>query len=548
MNPSLPVWLELHVDDFLLAENPARWPDSAAVLDRVAGLAEAAGARVSFRIMETFARGDRSGFLRDLARRGHEVGWHTHGKHVADAIAALEGAGILDAARIGTPGLVQVGDRGREALLREAQAAGLKVITDRLTGRYHAYQGWLAWEALPGLVSLDVSIDPFDWGVLHRRGKKVLHAWGSMDWERLRARIAAREREVPPPGEAAFFGATLHEHNLCAEGTLTPVPRAMEGLARFLDGLGQRVVPSASVLRGSRWESGRLDPPEDTRHDPTLANLRRGWQRVSARLTRAPFRPTERERADGTRGPLVVAPGAARERHEVPAFREDFWLDLPGRRLAVRRVGLASARAVVVAVHGGKSGIEQGLSFLGLPEDALVAQDVALYTFARSEGARTPGNPVHVEDTAAVIRHALAEGPPVGLLTWSAGVVPALRALLEHELRGVRFLVDCEGPCDRFSVVPPRQPKHELASADVNDDDPWEGREAIRYIAAFPGRYHRVQAGVDHVHGPMVAHARRMVAAADGRLNEAGEILAGHLWGHGTAVSRWIGEHAAAAR
>jgi hypothetical protein len=217
-----------------------------------------------------------------------------------------------------------------------------------------------------------------------------------------------------------------------------------------------------------------------------------------------------------------------------------------GRRVAVRRIGLASARTVLVAAHGGKSGIEQGLSFCGLADDALVAMDAALYVFARSAGVRTPGNPIHVADTRAVLAHALTEGPPVGLLTWSAGVVPALRATLEEPLPGtVHFLVDCEGPCDRFSVVPPRQPAHELARADVNDDAPWAGIEAIRWIGAFPGRYHRVQALGDHVHGPMAWHARRMVAEARaGRLNEAGELLPGRIWEHGPKVLRWLTEAA----
>lgn len=532
---TLPVWIEVHVDDFVLSRDPARWPDAAALLDSVARRAEEAGARLTFRIMEPFARGDREGFLAGLVGRGHEVGWHTHGKGLDSTIAALDAAGVPDARRIGTPGLVQVGDRGRLRLLQKARTLGMRLVTDRLEARHHAYQGWLAWEVLPGLVSLDVSVNPFDWGVLHREGDRVRHGYGTMDWGRLDARLAAREAMVPPPGEAAYFGATLHEHNLCAEGSLTPLPAALDAMARFLDRRGPAVVPSAAVLEGSRWATASPDdPPRAVRATPLTARARRAWKKLAWRADPHPFRPDPEPRAVGEH----------RVHHSLPGYRDDFWLQVGTRRVAVRRIGLASARAVVVTAHGGKSGIEQGLSFVGLDDDALVSEEVALYLFERSEGARTPGNPVHVEDTRAVLRHALAEGPPVGLLTWSAGVVPMLRAVLEGgDPPAVAFLMDCEGPCDRFSVVPPDKPEHELASADVHDDAPWAGREAIEYIAAFPAPYHRIQAATDHVHGPMVAHARRMVAAArEGRLNGAGEILSGQLWEHGGEVRAWIGE------
>lgn len=528
---TLPLWIEVHVDDFVLSRSPERWPESAALLDDIARRAESAGARLSFRIMETFAGHDRGGFLTGLVQRGHEVGWHAHGRRLGKAVAALQNAGVVDAARIGAPGLVQAGERGRRRLLREAHALGLRILTDRLETRHHAYQGWLAWEALPGLISLDVSVDPFDWGVLVRHKGEVRHGYGTMDFAHLADRVDQRSREPAPPGAAAFFGATFHEHNLTVEGSLRPAAATLDAFSRFCDRFGERIVPSAEVVRTGRT----AEDPSLARPTPPGALFRKATLSLARRLNPRPFTP----RPDA----LVLQPGEARPRANLPNWQEDFWLTIDQRRIAVRRIGLATGRMVVVVVHGGVSGIDQGLSFAGLPDDALAAHDIVLYVFARSEGHRTPGNPVHIADTRAVLRHALAEGPPVGLLTWSAGVIPALHGVSNtEEGRRVRFLMDCEGPVDRHSVVPPNNPTHELATLDVWSDGPWAGREAIRLIGGFPGAYHRVQAGLDHVHGRMADHARRIVAAHPrGRLNGRGEILPGKLWEHGAQIFDWIG-------
>lgn len=513
----LPLWLEVHVDDHVLGRDPARWPDAAALLQRLAAAAEEEGARLSFRIMEPFARGDRERLLAGLVQRGHEVGWHAHGRRVPEAVAALAAAGVPDAARIGTPGLVQARERGRESLLHTSARAGLRLITDRLELRHHAYQGWLAWEVSPGVVSLDVSVDPFCWGVLLRRGGRVEHGYGTMDWAALEARLRTREAERAPPGTLPYFGATLHEHNLCAPETLTPLPAALDGLRRFLGRFGPRVRPAGAVLDDAP-PGAAPDPcrPPEARGPAPLAALSRLGRSARRRVEPRPHRPE-----------VLGRPGLV-----------DGWLSLPGRRVAFRRVGPADARFVLVTAHGGASGIEQGLSFLGLDDDAFAAAGGAVWFFARSEGVRTPGNPQHVADARALLQRALAEEKPTAWLTWSAGVVMALRATVgQPEESRVRAWFDCEGPCDRFSVVPPGHPEHELAFADVYDEAPWEGREAIRHIGAVSHLYHRVQAGNDHVHGPMTLHARRMVATArHGRFLTDPPILPGKLWEHGATV------------
>ncbi|MDP2317065.1 MAG: hypothetical protein Q8P41_29500 [Pseudomonadota bacterium] len=500
---TLPVWIEVHVDDVALDAAPfwragARWAESAAALDTLARRAEAAGGRLSFRVREGFAGRDKSGFLRGLVARGHEVGWHAHGKRLRPARDAVLAAG--GTAAVAAPGLVQVGVRGRRALLEEARALGARVVTDRVEAPVFAYQGWLAWEPLPGLVGLDVSVSPFDWGILVRKGRKVVP--GRLDAEALWARIVARSRLVPPPGAVAFFGATLHEHDLLGPDG----PRALDSLAGLFERLGPRLQTSGSVARAFRPPDAR--PPPSTRYDRLLGAAHRLGLRYEQRLGPAPETRT-----------VTVA----------------------GRSVTARRIGPAAPLAVLVLVHGGGSGVHQGLTPFGFAEAALAEAGLAAWSFARSEGERPPGDPGTVAETRAVLQAALAEGRPVVLLTWSAGIVPALRAAVELDDPRIALLVDAEGPADRFSLVPPGDPDHALAQLDPWDDAAWEDREAISLVGRFGGRYLRLQAEEDHVHGRMAWHARRMVAAArEGRLNGDGTLLPGRLDAHGPAILAWI--------
>ncbi len=506
---SLPVWIEVHVDDVALDAAPfwragARWAETAAALDALARRAEASGGRLSFRVREGFAGRDAGsgsgGFLRGLVARGHEVGWHAHGKRLRaarDAVVAAGGTAIVAA-----PGLVQVGARGRRALLEEAKALGARVVTDRVEERVFAYQGWLAWEPVPGVVAMDVSVSPFDWGVLERRGRKV--GPGRLDAETLEARIAARSRLTPPPGSLAFFGATFHEHDVMGPDGA----RALESLTRLFERLGPRLRPSGEIAAAYRAEA----PPSARggRIDRLLGAAHRLGLRYEQRL-----------------GPE----------------REVRTLTVEGRTIPARRVGPVDPKGVLVLVHGGGSGVGQGLAPFGFAEAALAEAGLAAWSFERSEGLRPPGDARTVAEVEAVLTAALAEGRPVGLLTWSAGLVPALRAALELDDPRVVLLADAEGPADRFSLVPPGAPDHELAKLDPWDDRLWDGREAVALVGRFRGRYLRLQAEEDHVHGRMAWHARRMVAAArHGRLNGDGTLLPGRLDGHGAAILGWVAE------
>jgi hypothetical protein len=319
---------------------------------------------------------------------------------------------------------------------------------------------------------------------------------GRLDPAALLARLSARERQVPPPGALAFFGATFHDHDLARPGTL-------DDLGHLFDRLGPRIRTSGSIATG--WSDPEV-PPAEGRFDRWKARV----HRVAMRL----------------------------ERSGAPS--REVSLDADGRHFLARRVGPGAARGVLVLVHGGESGVRQGLAPFGLSEAALAEQGLAAWTFERSEGHRPPGSLETVAETRAVLVEALREGPPVALLTWSAGIVAGARAAVALKDPRVVAIIDGEGPADRFSLVPPGHPENPFAAVDPFDDKAWVGKEAVAAIATFPGRYLRLQAWPDHVHGGMAWHARRMVAAArHGQLND-GRLLPGQLDHHGGEILEWI--------
>lgn len=488
------MFLEIHVDDDVLHANRAAWPDAAALLDALARRAEAEGAALCFRIREDFANGDRRGFLRGLRARGHEIGWHAHGTRLGGAVAALAATGVDDAARVGAPGLVQVelvADRTRlgravrrwraRRLLESAWALGLRVLTDRRAIREFGWQGRVPWVIRLGegrqLVSLDVTADPFAWGVLRRGPDRVHHARGTLDWAALDALVDRRAAEPAVGGD--YFGVAAHEHNFCALGSLRPLPHALDAFSRWLSARGPQLVRPTTLAE-------RPVDPGTAAPQPLSSRAGQAWVK---RATRRPPR--------GTAHPVDVDGRVVRT----------LWFPAP------------RARGIVVAVHGGAGGIEQRLEFLGQRDQALADRGWTLVVFDRTEGvARTPGNPVHVADTAAVLDAALAEARarriPLRVLTWSGGLVPAVLS----GLVGVDRLVDVEGPVDRYSLVPPGLPGHELTRAEVFDDSAWRGREALpglRTYTAGGGTYVRVQGRPDHVHGDVRLHADAAVATAE---------------------------------
>lgn len=501
--------MELHVDDALVERDAARAPQSAALLRRIAALAEAREARLSFRVRAPLAAtAEGRGVLPELAARGHEIGVHAHGSGLAEATEAIRAAGLRPV--VATPGLVQVGPHGRDTLLRQAASLGFRLVTDHGPRRAWAYEGLLARQEA-GLLVAAPAVRPEDWGLYGPEGRRPL----SLEAAR---RLRALEEQALARQGGRFFGAALHEHDLCAPGTLTPLDTALDALDLLLD---PRLRPSAGLL-----------------------------DQASPSVTPRPARPISDARVRVARALGVATSLAVRlrrsGRRRVKGGGER--LEIGRRHILVERLGPPDALALVLMSHAGREGGRRmALTPLGLGLGDLADLGLGLYLYDRAgsggspeAGPLTPGNPAHTEDFCAVLALAREEGAPVIALSWSAGLLPVLRAAAEGHRPDA--LVDAEGPADRWSLVPPEG--NELSARDPWDDRLWGGLEPVALIGALDRPYARLQAEIDHVHGAMTEHGRRILAAARASglpVYDPG-VLAGRLHGHPAEVHdalRW---------
>ena len=485
MPKPLPVWVEIHVDDEILARQPQRWRHTAELLEVVTELAQTRGASLCLRVREAFATlSASSGFLPGLVACGHEVGVHAHGRRLAVAHAALVRAGVTPA--VAVPGLVQAG-AGRGPLLRQVAALGMPVVCDHGAERAWAYEGLLPRDE-QGVRVLSPTVRPFDWGLMEMDGTR--HGLTAANLGRLRDLEAMAARHG-----AHWFGAAFHEHDLCPRGSLRPDDHRLEALADYLD---ERVVPVMSLadaVQAGPAATGR--PPSDRRVRAT---------KIMGRLTR-----TARQRLPDRIRPRV--------RRESAGEGRDVTLSVDGRTIAARRHGPPQARAICVcSVSGPAGGRAADLAYFGLGVPDLTDRGWAVWVYDRSGTGSTagsalglvPGNPDHVDDWTAVLQRARAEGPPVIALSWSAGIIPVLRAAADGHAPDA--LVDGEAPVDRWSLFHPKG--HGPAGKDPWCDEDWDGIEAVQLVGRLGVPYARLQAADDHVHGPMHEHARRIVAAA----------------------------------
>lgn len=503
----VPVFVEIHVDDELLADSPWRFLPSRALVKAIALVAENQGARLSFRFRTTFARhaqGD--DILTWLESRGHEVGAHAHGKGLAETIAAIKAAGVNP--QVAAPGLVQSGQAGRKMLLKQCASLGITRVTDHCANRTWAYEG-LAPRAEEGVVVLSPTVRPFDWGLMDADGTR--HPLDAMCIDRLKT----RERQATQQG-TAYFGLTIHEHDLAIPGTLQPDEDALEYLAEYLDA---RVVPSMTI-------KGPAAPQKSTESRP-ISDRRVRFVRAISMATATGQRVLPKRKRSS--GPTVPVNGA----FEIPIGERKI--------VAVRRGPADPLGVVVVSLSGQTGGCRQELGHFGLGLQNLSARGWAVYLYDRAgtgasaqSGPLTPGNPAHTDDYTAVLRTAQGEGPPVVALSWSAGGIPVLRAALLGDRP--HAWIDVEGPADRWSLFPPAG--NELSIRDPWRDASWRMMEPVRMIQRLKRPYARLQACVDHVHGEMDVHAERMIDAAQtaGLPVHRATHLKGRLHGHPGAV------------
>ena len=217
--------------------------------------------------------------------------------------------------------------------------------------------------------------------------------------------------------------------------------------------------------------------------------------------------------------PEDILPGSGLQ----PAEDENsYWLINPtsNARLFVRAVYPGSwtgeSLPTLVLIPGGAGTID--------PEKAqrLAANGFAVVFFdpdgrGKSGGEENLDGYVQQDGLTAVIRAAASlpgvDKERVGLVSYSYGITMASGALARHPDLQVQFLIDWEGPADRYDTTLGCQPNPSIAWPDCNDDAAWAEREALAFIAQIGVPYQRLQSEQDHVQ-PAVSHAIEMVNAA----------------------------------
>lgn len=153
----------------------------------------------------------------------------------------------------------------------------------------------------------------------------------------------------------------------------------------------------------------------------------------------------------------------------------------------------------------------------GLAEDGFVVVVFDPDGRGRSGGVEDAGGMIHQEGLAAVIRTAASlpavDPARLGLVTYSFGITAGSGALSRHPDLPVQFLIDWEGPADRYTTGC-RGPRRGALSRSCDDDAYWSEREAATFLRELRIPYQRIQTADDHVHGADAAHAAQLVTAA----------------------------------
>ena len=511
MDSAFPVWVEIQLHDML--ELHGMW----STLDAAVEAAEAVGGRLCVRVPAAVAAAvggpER---LRGLATRGHEIGALAGGEGLARTIHQLRRVGIQPA--VATPGLRHLTRGHREPLLRQVAGLGIGVVVDRGEERTWAYEG-LRSRREAGVRILAPTVLPRHW---MGRGRVSAEAV---------ATLAALERKAAGQG-AHWFGVTLDVTDLMRDGS--PDAAAIGALGRWMDGRVGTV----------------LGPVVDRRNagpEPRVANVTD--RRVKLEAAAGDVLGAARRRWPDR----MRRPGAAPPREARPVT-----LDVGGRRLTAERYGPDHPRASIVCSISGPAGARaEDLAFLGIALSDLIDREWSVWLYHRDplvdytrrpELGQAPHSDEQVADWRALVERSKEEGQPVVALTWSAGILPVLRAAAAGDRPDA--LVDAEAPSDRWALFHPRGKGPR--GLDRWDDDVWEGLEAVPLLPRLRRPYARLQAAHDHVHGAMTIHARRMVIAArssgvpvrepvigPGRLHDhPAEVLDALEWAVGHARSR----------
>jgi hypothetical protein len=170
----------------------------------------------------------------------------------------------------------------------------------------------------------------------------------------------------------------------------------------------------------------------------------------------------------------------------------------------------------LVIVPGGAGTIDPGKV---LP---LAANRFAIVIFdpdgrGKCDGEENLDGYIQQDGLTAVIRAAGSlpgvDRERIGVVSYSYGITMASGALARHPDLQVQFLIDWEGPADRYDTTLGCPPDPHIAWPDCNDDAAWAEREALTFIPQVSVPYQRLQSEQDHVQ-PNPSHAIKMVNAA----------------------------------
>jgi len=134
-----------------------------------------------------------------------------------------------------------------------------------------------------------------------------------------------------------------------------------------------------------------------------------------------------------------------------------------------------------------------------------------------SKGAEDFGGHIQQDGLASVVKAitVLPEVDParIGIVSLSYGVTIATGALARYPDLPVKFLIDWEGPADRYDTTEDCGPMPRIQWPSCSDDAAWSQREALTFIAQVRVAYQRLQSEKDHVQ-PDNTHAINMINAA----------------------------------
>ncbi len=172
----------------------------------------------------------------------------------------------------------------------------------------------------------------------------------------------------------------------------------------------------------------------------------------------------------------------------------------------------------LVVVPGG-IGAGNKFRLPGAMAEALADAGIVAVTFdpdgrGQSGGEEDYNGHAQQDGLAAVIEFATAlvkiDPQRIGLASFSYGITMASGTLARYPELPIMFLMDWEGPADRFDTTVECSNGTRIDFNPCDDDAYWAQREALTFISNVRVAYQRLQSEKDHVQ-PDVSHAINMI-------------------------------------